>query len=49
VGYLAPDIAVGALIGMTADGLTYFSVNDRTGDGFKNHQGYFEFDVIVTH
>jgi hypothetical protein len=46
-GYLAPDVAVGALIGATVNGQTYFSVNDRSGAAFRNHQGYFEFDVTV--
>jgi hypothetical protein len=45
--FLAPDAAVGALVGKTTDGRTYFSVNDRSGAAFQNHQGYFEFDVTV--
>lgn len=46
-GFLAPDEAVGALIGKTPGGRVYFSVNDRSGAAFQKHDGYFEFDVTV--
>jgi hypothetical protein len=46
-GFLAPDEAIGALISKTMDGRAWFSVNDRPGDAFQNHQGYFEFDVTI--
>jgi hypothetical protein len=36
----------GALITRDKDGRTHFSVKD-SGDGFKDNQGYFEFDVRV--
>lgn len=46
-GFLAPDEGIGALVGKTMDGRAWFSVNDRPGDAFQNHQGYFEFDVTI--
>jgi hypothetical protein len=46
-GYLAPDRAVGALVSKTTGDRTYFSVNDRSGDAFQKHEGYFEFDVTT--
>ena len=46
-GYLAPEEAAGALISKTTGDRTWFSVNDRSGDAFARHDGYFEFDVTV--
>jgi hypothetical protein len=46
-GFLAPDEAIGALVGKTMDGRAWFSVNDRPGAAFQNHQGFFEFDVTI--
>jgi hypothetical protein len=46
-GFLAPAEAAGALIFKTTGGRTYFSVNDRSGGAFQNHEGYFEFDVTA--
>jgi len=44
-GYLAPDKPVGALISKVINGRTYFSVNHRKGALFRDHEGYFAFDV----
>jgi hypothetical protein len=44
-GYLAPDKPVGALISKVINGRTYFSVNHRKGAPFREHEGYFAFDV----
>jgi len=46
-GFLSPDEPAGALISRTRGGRTYFSVNDRSGAAFTNHQGYFEFNVTI--
>jgi len=46
-GFVAPQRPAGALVGRSINGRAYFTVNDRTGDGFKNNEGYFEFDVVV--
>jgi len=46
-GYLAPGEKAGALISEQRGGRTYFSVNDRSGAGFNENEGYFEFDVEV--
>jgi hypothetical protein len=45
--FLAPGKAVGALVSKTTGGRTYFSVNDRSGLTFQNHEGYFEFNVTI--
>jgi hypothetical protein len=44
-GFLAQDQPVGALISKVIEGRTYFSVNHRKGAPFRDHEGYFEFDV----
>ena len=44
-GFLAPDKPVGALISTVINGRIYFSVNHRKGAPFRDHEGYFEFDV----
>ena len=46
-GFIAPHIAAGALVARSLNGRTWFSVNDRTGDPFKDNEGFFEFDVAV--
>jgi hypothetical protein len=45
--FLAPQKAAGSLVVRNLDGKLWFSVNDRTGEGFKDNEGYFEFDVTV--
>jgi hypothetical protein len=44
-GYLAQDRPVGALISKVINGRIYFSVNHRKGAPFRDHEGYFAFDV----
>ncbi len=44
-GFLAPDKRPGALISKWINGRIYFSVNHRRGAPFRDHEGYFEFDV----
>jgi hypothetical protein len=46
-GFVAPHSPAGSLVGKSLNGHTYFTVNDRTGAGFKDNEGYFEFDVMV--
>ena len=46
-GFLVPEGGVGALIRKTVGDRTYFSVNDRSGASFQNHEGYFEFNAAV--
>jgi hypothetical protein len=46
-GFVAPQHPAGALIGRNLNGSTYFTVNDRPGDSFKDNEGFFEFDVTV--
>jgi hypothetical protein len=46
-GFLVPAELPGALVIKTIDGRTWFSVNGRAGAAFRNHEGYFEFDVSV--
>jgi len=46
-GFLAPDKPAGALIAKVIEGRLYFSVNHRAGAPFRDHEGYFEFDVSV--
>jgi hypothetical protein len=46
-GYLAEDKPVGALIHRRIEGRIYFSVNHRRGEPFRDHAGYFEFDVTT--
>ena len=46
-GFLAPDAPAGALISKSSGGQTWFSVNGPTGDGFKNNEGFYEFDVEI--
>ena len=44
-GFLAQDKPVGALIFKVINGRSYFSVNHQRGASFRDHEGYFEFDV----
>jgi hypothetical protein len=46
-GFLVPGASAGSLVSKTDGGRTYFSVNGRAGAGFDQHQGFFEFDVLV--
>jgi hypothetical protein len=45
-GFLAEEAAAGALIMSTREGRTRFSVNGR-GGGFKDNEGYYEFDLEI--
>ncbi len=49
LGFLAPNKPAGALITKAIDGRMYFSVNHRAGAPFRDHEGYFEFDVSTRH
>jgi hypothetical protein len=44
-GFLAPEAAAGALIMKNRDGHTWFSVNGHGGAGFKDNEGFYEFDL----
>jgi len=44
-GFLAQDKPAGALISKIVEGRMYLSVNHRSGAPFRDHEGYFEFDV----
>ncbi len=44
-GFLAPDAPQGALVMSMRQGRTWFSVNDRSGVGFKDNEGFYEFDA----
>ena len=46
-GFLRPEEAAGSLIWKVERGRIYFSVNDRSGEAFRAHGGWFEFDVEV--
>ncbi len=45
--FVSPDQMAGALVHRALNGKTWFSVNDRKGNGFADNEGYFEFDVEV--
>jgi hypothetical protein len=45
--FLARDKPAGALISRVIEGRMYFSVNHRAGAPFRDHEGYFEFDVAT--
>ena len=45
--FIAPQKPAGSLVVRTLNGRIWFSVNDRTGDGFKDNEGFFEFDVTL--
>jgi hypothetical protein len=44
-GFLAADEPAGALIMRTREGHTWLSVNGRSGLGFENNEGFYEFDL----
>jgi hypothetical protein len=46
-GFLSADAAAGALIMKTREGNTWFSVNGHSGAGFKDNEGFYEFDLEV--
>ncbi len=46
-GFLDEDAPAGALISRTQEGSTLFSVNGRVGNGFKDNDGFYEFDVEI--
>ena len=46
-GFLAADAAAGALIMKTREGHTWFSVNGHSGTGFKENEGFYEFDLEI--
>lgn len=46
-GFLAQAKPAGALITKVIDGRMYFSVNHRAGAPFRDHEGYFEFNVTT--
>jgi hypothetical protein len=45
VAFLVSNAPVGALITETREGHTWFSVNGRRGAGFKDNEGFYEFDL----
>ncbi len=45
--FLAADAPAGALIMSTREGRTWFSVNGRSGRGFKNNEGFYEFNLEI--
>jgi hypothetical protein len=46
-GFLAPDAAAGSLVMRTREGQTWFSVNGRSGGGFTENEGFYEFDFEI--
>ena len=46
-GFVAPKSPTGSLVVRSLNGRVWFSINDRAGDGFKDNEGFFEFDVSV--
>jgi hypothetical protein len=46
-GFVAAEAPAGALIMRTREGHTWFSVNGRSGVGFKNNEGFYEFDLEI--
>lgn len=47
VELLREDVLPGALIMRNREGRTWFSVNGRAGDSFKDQEGFYEFDVQI--
>jgi hypothetical protein len=45
--FVAPQRPVGSLLARQLNRRVWFTINDRTGEGFKDNQGFFEFDVRV--
>ena len=46
-GFLSADAAAGAVIMKAREGHTWFSVNGHSGIGFKDNEGFYEFDVEI--
>ena len=46
-GFVVTDAPAGALIMRTRDGRTWFSVNGRSGVGFQENDGFYEFDLKI--
>jgi hypothetical protein len=46
-GFVDPRHPAGALLARNLNDSTYFTVNDRAGDAFKDNEGFFEVDVTV--
>ena len=46
-GFVAPAAGAGTLIMKTRDGRTWFSLNGRAGAGFRDNEGFYEFDLEV--
>ncbi len=46
-GFLAADAPAGALIMKAGQGHTWFSINGLTGSGFKDNEGFYEFDLEI--
>jgi hypothetical protein len=46
-GFLSAKSAAGALIVRSLNGRVWFSVNGRTGEGFRDNEGFFELDVRI--
>jgi len=46
-GFISPKAQAGSLVTRSLNGRVWFSVNDRTGEGFNDNEGFFEFDVSV--
>lgn len=46
-GFLVADAAAGELVMKTRDGHTWFSVNGHSGIGFKDNEGFYEFDLEI--
>jgi hypothetical protein len=45
--FVAPQKPAGSLVVRSLNGKLWFTVNDRMGAGFKNNEGFFEFDVSL--
>lgn len=45
--FVAPQKPVGSLLARQLNGSVWFTINDRMGEGFKDNQGFFEFDVTL--
>jgi hypothetical protein len=45
--FVAPQKPVGSLVARQLNGRVWFTINDRMGGGFKDNQGFFEFDVRI--
>jgi len=45
--FVSPQKPAGSLVVRSLNGRLWFTVNDRIGAGFKNNEGFFEFDVLL--